>query len=136
MTYQRQPESSDEDALWRQRARQELIQALNPPLSAGGLIRLHSRYKYALMAYSPQLYKAADGCCHRQENFPGGTGGNGGGLAAGAAYRIFTACDPRQYDQCTDAYAGLFQTFTEPAEKQQMSAAIEEYRTGPALRKR
>ncbi len=59
MTYQRQPESSDEDALWRQRARQELIQALNPPLSAGGLIRLHSRYKYALMAYSPQLYKSS-----------------------------------------------------------------------------
>ncbi|MEM7883675.1 YbgA family protein [Morganella morganii] len=128
MTYQRQPESSDEDALWRQRARQELIQALNPPLSAGGLIRLHSRYKYALMAYSPQLYKSSGRLLSQAGKLS---------LAETAAVwqqALLTAfSQPATRANMTNALMhmqGYFKRLLSPAEKQQMSAAIETYRTG------
>ncbi|HDF2343615.1 TPA: YbgA family protein [Morganella morganii] len=131
MTYQRQTENDDEEALWRQQAQQELIQALNPPLSAGGLIRLHSRYKYALMAYSPQIYKSSGRLLSQAGTLSPAE------LAETAAVwqqMLLTAfSQPATRANMTNALMhmqGYFKRLLSPAEKQQMSAAIEAYRTG------
>jgi len=131
MTYQRQTENDDEEALWRQQAQQELTQALNPPLSAGGLIRLHSRYKYALMAYSPQIYKSSGRLLSQAGTLSPAE------LAETAAVwqqMLLTAfSQPVTRANMTNALMhmqGYFKRLLNPAEKQQMSAAIEAYRTG------
>ncbi|WP_368890272.1 DUF1722 domain-containing protein [Morganella morganii] len=131
MTYQRQTENDDEEVLWRQQARLELTQALNSPLGAGGLIRLHSRYKYALMAYSPQIYKSSGRLLSQAGTLSPAE------LAETAAVwqrELLTAfSQPATRANMTNALMhmqGYFKRLLSPAEKQQMSAAIEAYRTG------
>ncbi len=131
MTYQRQTENDDEDMLWRQQAQQELTQALNPPLSAGGLIRLHSRYKYALMAYSPQIYKSSGRLLSQA-----GTRSPAELAETAAVWQqmLLTAfSQPATRANMTNALMhmqGYFKRLLSPAEKQQMSTAISDYRTG------
>lgn len=131
MTYQRQTENDDEDMLWRQQAQQELTQALNPPLSAGGLIRLHSRYKYALMAYSPQIYKSSGRLLSQA-----GTRSPAELAETAAVWQqmlLSAFSQPATRANMTNALMhmqGYFKRLLSPAEKQQMSAAIETYRTG------
>ena len=131
MTYQRQPGNDDEDVLWRQRAQQALAQALNMPLSAGGLIRLHSRYKYALMAHSPQIYKSSGRLLSQAGTL------SPAGLAETAAVwqqALLTAfSQPVTRANMTNALMhmqGYFKRLLSPDEKQRMRAAIEVYRTG------
>lgn len=131
MTYQREPGAGDEDTLWRQRARQDLSQALDLPLSAGGLISLHSRYKYALMAYSPQVYKSSGRLLSQAGTLPPDSLAETAVLWQQALLAAFS--QPATRANMTNALMhmqGYFKRLLSPAEKQQMSAAIEDYRTG------
>lgn len=131
MTYQRQPEEEPEEIVWRQTVQQALAQVLNPPLSAGRLIREHSRYKYALMAYSPRIYKSSGRLLSQAGTLSPDE------LAETAAHwqrELLTAfSQPATRANMTNALMhmqGYFKRLLSPAEKQQMSAAIEAYRTG------
>nr|WP_242452287.1 YbgA family protein [Morganella morganii] len=131
MTYQRQPEEEPADALWRQKAQQELAQVLNPPLGAGRLIREHSRYKYALMAYSPQIYKSSGRLLSQAGALSPDELTETAAVWQQALLTAFS--QPATRANMTNALMhmqGYFKRLLSPAEKQQMSAVIEAYRTG------
>lgn len=107
------------------------VQALQPPVRAAVLIRLHSRYKYALMAYSPALYKTTGRLLAQAGTLSPAALCDTAETWTQALVSAFS--QPATRANMTNALMhmqGYFKRVLTTEEKQQLTAAILAYRQG------